>query len=50
MDDPPLSVSRTMENMMKNPEVLTVCSDDELLKGLVEVSGDQMRGDRVSLV
>ena len=27
-----------MENMIKNPEVLTVCSDDELLKGLIEVS------------
>ena len=26
-----------MEKMIKNPEVLTVCSDDELLKSLIEV-------------
>ena len=29
---------RTMDKMMKNPEVLTVCSDDELLKSLAEAN------------
>ena len=34
-------IHRTMEKMIKNPEVLTVCSDDELLKSLQEVRGRQ---------
>ena len=28
-----------MDKMTKNPEVLVVCSDDELLKNLIEVCG-----------
>ena len=37
---------RTMEKMQKNPEVLTVCSDDELLKNLGEANKllEQVRG------
>ena len=33
----PPHTNSTMEKMIKNPEVLTVCSDDELLKSLIEV-------------
>lgn len=29
---------RSMEKMTKNPEVLTVCSDDELLKALKDAN------------
>lgn len=29
---------RSMEKMAKNPEVLAVCSDDELLKALLEAN------------
>ena len=32
-----------MEKMIKNPEVLVVCSDDELLKSLIEVRGGQKK-------